>query len=51
MFELKILPDEDPTSPREFDNLGIMVCFHGRYDLAEPGTSSLSTCWTTAGSP
>lgn len=35
MFELKILHDEDPTSPREFDNLGIMVCFHGRYDLGD----------------
>lgn len=27
--------DEDAESPREWDNLGKMVCFHGRYDLGD----------------
>lgn len=31
----KIYQDEDPESPREWDNLGIMVCFHGRYNLGD----------------
>lgn len=35
MFNLKIIHDDDPPSPREHDNLGIMVCFHGRYDLGD----------------
>ena len=30
--------DEDPQNPRDdyfCDNLGIMVCFHNRYDLGD----------------
>jgi predicted DNA-binding transcriptional regulator len=35
-FELRYLvQDEDPASPREWDNLGKMVCFHNRYDLGD----------------
>ncbi|MCK4237452.1 MAG: hypothetical protein KAX38_10065, partial [Candidatus Krumholzibacteria bacterium] len=26
---------EDSESPREWDNLGIMICFHRRYDLGD----------------
>jgi hypothetical protein len=25
----------DPENPRDWDNLGTMVCFHGRYDLGD----------------
>jgi len=32
---LRIEQDDDPTSPREHDNLGIMVCFHKRYNLGD----------------
>lgn len=32
---VKIYPDGDPGSPREWDNLGHMVCFHSRYDLGD----------------
>jgi hypothetical protein len=32
---LRIEQDTDPMSPREHDNLGIMVCFHGRYNLGD----------------
>lgn len=32
----KILPDDDPgESPRDWDNLGTMVCWHNRYNLGD----------------
>jgi hypothetical protein len=35
-FELRYLtPDNDPTNPREDENLGNMVCFHNRYSLGD----------------
>ena len=34
-YELKIVQDTDPESPRTWDNLGTMVCFHNRYDLGD----------------
>jgi len=33
--EIKIIQDSDPESPREWDNLGTMVCFHSRYSLGD----------------
>jgi hypothetical protein len=33
--QLEIIRDEDPESPREWDNLGTMVCFHQRYNLGD----------------
>lgn len=31
-----IKTDDSPSNPRkEFDNLGVMVCFHNRYDLGD----------------
>ena len=32
---LKIYADENAESPREWDNLGTMVCFHKRYRLGD----------------
>ena len=32
---LKILYDESPESPREWDNLGTMICFHSKYGLGD----------------
>lgn len=32
---LSITADESPESPREWDNFGTMVCFHGRYRLGD----------------
>lgn len=32
---LKIFPDEYPESPRNWDNLSQMVCFHKRYKLGD----------------
>ena len=34
-YEIEIIPDESPESPREWDNLGTMVCFHNRYNLGD----------------
>lgn len=34
-FTLKIVADDSPESPREWDNLGTMVCFARRYDLGD----------------
>ena len=34
-FRLRIVRDEDPQDPREWDNLGTMVCWHRRYKLGD----------------
>lgn len=35
MNRLKLVQDSSPESPRTWDNLGTMVCFHNRYDLGD----------------
>lgn len=32
---IKIIHDPDPESPRDYDNLGTMTCWHGRYRLGD----------------
>lgn len=32
---IRIVPDDDAESPRTYDNLGHMVCWHSRYDLGD----------------
>lgn len=32
---VKIVEDSDPTSPRDWDNLGTMVCWHRNYTLGD----------------
>jgi len=34
---IEIHQDDDPSNPREDDNLGTMVCFHNRYNLGDTG--------------
>lgn len=35
-YTIRIHPDSDPENPRtSWDNLGTMVCFHGRYNLGD----------------
>jgi hypothetical protein len=34
-FTLEIIQDTDAVSPREDDNLGVMCCYHNRYDLGD----------------
>lgn len=40
-YTINILQDENPESPREFDNLGKMLCFHKRYDLGDKHSFTL----------
>jgi hypothetical protein len=35
MKKLKVVHDSSPESPRSWDNLGTMICFHNRYDLGD----------------
>lgn len=34
-YDIEIKQDEFPESPREWDNLGTMICFHRRYNLGD----------------
>ena len=34
-YTIKIYPDENAESPREWDNLTKMICFHRRYNLGD----------------
>lgn len=34
-FKIEIFCDDDPMSPREWSNLGHMVCWHDRYNLGD----------------
>lgn len=34
-FLIEVEQDESPESPRDWDNLGKMICFHGRYNLGD----------------
>lgn len=34
-FNVKIVQDNDPMSPRDWDNLGTMTCFHSGYNLGD----------------
>ena len=34
-FTINIFPDDSPMNPREYDNLGHMICWHKRYDLGD----------------
>lgn len=34
-YKMEIFNNLDPTNPRDFDNLGTMVCFHNRYHLGD----------------
>lgn len=34
-YKVEIMRDEDPESPREWDNLGRMLCFHKRHTLGD----------------
>lgn len=34
-YRIKIGREDSPDNPRNWDNLGTMVCFHGRYNLGD----------------
>lgn len=37
MTTLKIIRDDSPSSPRDWDNMGTMIAFHNRYSLGDSG--------------
>jgi len=43
-YEIEIVPDSDPESPRKWDNLGTMICQHRRYYLGDKHNYDLSDC-------
>ena len=34
-YEFEVIQDSCPSSPREWDNISTMICFHKRYDLGD----------------
>jgi len=45
-FEINIYQDESLEDPREWDNLGTMVCFHNKYNLGDKHNfNSLEDMW------
>lgn len=34
-YTIKIIPDEDPEDPRNWDNFGTFICWHRRYTLGD----------------
>ena len=42
-YEFKIEQDEDADSPRNWDNLGTMVCWHRNYDLGDKEATGILT--------
>lgn len=34
-YLIKIIQDVEPINPREWDNLGTMICFHNKYNLGD----------------
>jgi len=43
-FTGRIFNDETPESPRQWDNLGTMICRHKRYDLGDANDLDFSNC-------
>lgn len=41
----KLFADESPESPREWDNLGTMVCWHRRYNLGDEQPKESFSDW------
>ncbi len=34
-YQIDIFSDDDPENPRNWDNMGSMICFHKRYNLGD----------------
>mgnify|MGYP001601435365 CR=1 FL=1 len=34
-YTVEVFQDDNPDNPRNWDNIGTMVCFHGRYTLGD----------------
>ena len=47
-FTIEIIPDDCAESPRDWDNLGTMVCWHSRYNLGDKHNYSDPTAFRFA---
>lgn len=47
-YRIKIYSDDSPESPRGWDNVGTMVCWHKRYALGDKQPSCSPTEWKAA---
>ena len=34
-YKIKVFLDDCPDNPRDWDNIGVMICFHRRYNLGD----------------
>jgi hypothetical protein len=50
-YTIKTYQDEDAESPREWDNLGTMTCFHDRYNLGDKHNMAVEELIETAKRP
>lgn len=48
---VKVVQDTDPGSPREWDNLGVMACWHRRYNLGDVQPKQDPQEWLAANAP
>jgi len=48
---VKIVQDTDAESPREWDNLGVMACWHKRYNLGDVQPREEPTDWLKENAP
>lgn len=42
---IRIVNDDTPENPREWDNVGTMICFHSRYSLGDGSTNLSPSDW------
>lgn len=48
---IKVLQDTDASSPREFENVGVMACWHRRYNLGDVQPKESPEEWLKANAP
>lgn len=48
---VKVVQDTDAQSPREWDNLGVMACWHRRYDLGDVQPKESPDEWLAENAP
>jgi len=50
LLKLEIEIDEDPINPRDFDNVGVIICKHKKYFLGDQAPFSIKDCgsWVEA---
>lgn len=51
MVKVKVFQDTDPASPREYDNVGVMACWHRRYNLGDVQPKESPEEWLRENAP